>query len=621
MFYPRQVLFALAAGVRSGLADSASTYYGTPFDVGNGDSFGIPGNATFDYVVVGGGTAGLAVAMRLAEDSTHTVAVVEAGGFYQLESGNKSVTPYYNDEFAAINNPLADPLIDWGFVTTPQPGANNRTLHYARGKTLGGCTVLNANVYNRGTVASYQEWADLVGDDSYTFDQWLPYFAKGINYTVPNGIRTANATVPTPTSDAVDFSPSGGPLRVTYCNFALPFSSWAQKAFQYLGFANITSFSNGQLLGSQYAPQALNPISNERETSATSYLNAALNSNRTNLRVYTHSLALQVLFSENKTATGVLVRSGRLDYVLTARKEVVLSAGAFQSPQLLMVSGVGPAATLQEHNITILADRPGVGQNMWDHIDIEVTYKVGVIGFNTIKNQTYNQEQLDGFRTIPAKSMYGSYGADYIGWEKLPADYRANMSSAARDALAVFPPDWPEIEYEIASTYTSTDPEDFNGYGTFVVIPVSPLSRGSVSLLSNSMLDPPVIDPQWLTNPADVELALQATKRARQIMASPALAPIRIGSEVVPGEAVVTDAEILEYIRNNLFMNWHAAATCKMGRTNDSMAVVDSKARVIGVQNLRVVDASAFALLPPGHPISTVYGLAEKISAEMVASR
>jgi choline dehydrogenase len=619
MFQVRRLLFALVAGARSGLADSASTYYGTPFDVGNGDSFGIPGNASFDYIVVGGGTAGLGVAMRLAEDNTHTVAVVEAGGFYQIEAGNKSVVPAYNAEFQTLNDPLANPLVDWGFVTTPQPGANNRTLHYARGKTLGGSAALNGNVYNRGTVASYQEWADLVGDESYTFDQWLPYFAKGVNYTVPNGIRTANTTVPTPASDAVDFT--GGPLRVSYCNFALPFSSWAQKAFQYLGFPNITTFSNGQLLGSQYAPQALNPISNERETSATSYLNAALNSNRTNLKVYTHALALQVLFSENKTATGVSIRSGRLDYVLTARKEVVLSAGAFQSPQLLMVSGVGPAATLQEHNITVLADRPGVGQNMWDHIDIEVTYKVDVVGFNTLKNQTYNQDQLDNFRAIPAKSMYGSYGTDYIGWEKLPADYRANMSSTALDALAAFPSDWPEIEYEVASVYRSTDPEDFHGYGTFVTIPVSPLSRGSVSLLSNSMLDPPVIDPQWLTNPADVELAIQATKRARQIMASPALAPIRLGSEIMPGEEVQTDAQILEYIRNNLFMNWHAAATCKMGRTNDIMAVVDSKARVIGVQNLRVVDASAFALLPPGHPISTVYGLAEKISAEMVASR
>ncbi|THW64709.1 alcohol oxidase [Aureobasidium pullulans] len=621
MFFTRQFLFALVAGVRSGLADSASTYYGTPFDVGNGDSFGIPGNASFDYVVVGGGAAGLAVAMRLAEDNTHTVAVVEAGGFYQLEAGNKSVTPAYNSEFASIDNPLSDPLIDWGFVTTPQPGANNRTLHYARGKTLGGSSALNANVYNRGTVASYQEWADLVGDDSYTFDQWLPYFAKGVNYTVPNGIRAANATVPQPSSDAIDFSPTGGPLRVSHSNFALPFSSWAQKAFQYFGFANITTFSNGQLLGSQYAPQALNPISNERETSATSYLDAALNSNRTNLKVYTHSLALQVLFSENKTATGVLVRSGRLDYVLTARKEVVLSAGAFQSPQLLMVSGIGPAAQLQHHNISVVADRPGVGQNMWDHVDMEVTYKVDVVGFNTLKNETYNQEQLDGFHTVPAVSMYGSYGADYIGWEKLPANYRANMTSTARDQLATFPSDWPEIEYEVASIYESTDPEDFHGYGTFVVIPVSPLSRGSVSLQSNSMLDPPIIDPQWLTNPADVELAIQALKRAREILASPALAPIRLGGEVAPGESVVTDAQILEYIRNTFFMNWHAAATCKMGRTNDTMAVVDSKARVIGVQNLRVVDASAFALLPPGHPISTVYGLAEKISADIVANR
>jgi choline dehydrogenase len=125
MFHFQQLLFALLACASSGLADSASTYYGNSFDVGNGDSFGIPGNASFDYIVVGGGTAGLAVAMRLAEDNTHTVAVVEAGGFYQVEAGNKSVTPFYNNQFANINDPLVDPLIDWGFVTTPQPGANN----------------------------------------------------------------------------------------------------------------------------------------------------------------------------------------------------------------------------------------------------------------------------------------------------------------------------------------------------------------------------------------------------------------------------------------------------------------------------------------------------------------
>ncbi|KAF2645113.1 alcohol oxidase [Massarina eburnea CBS 473.64] len=586
-----------------------------------GFRFGIPGNATYDYVVVGGGTAGLAVAMRLAEDNTHTVAVIEAGGFYQNEAGNKSVVPAYNSLFAALQSPNADPLIDWGFVTTPQIGANNRTLHYARGKTLGGCSALNANIYNRGTRASYQEWADLVGDDSYTFDQWLPYFAKGINYTVPNDIRAPNATVPTPASDAQDFSPSGGPVHLSHGNFALPFSSWAQRAFLYFGFANISTFSNGALLGSQYAPNVLRPISNERETSSTSYLDAALDSNRTNLHVFTHSLALQVLFSDDKTATGVLVRSGRLDYVLSARKEVIVSAGTFQSPQLLMVSGIGAAETLQEHGITVLADRPGVGQNMWDHVDIEVTYKVNLESFNTLKNETYAQIQKDNYRKVPAVSMYGSYGADYIGWEKLPDSYRANLTAAAALQLASFPSDWPEVEYEIASVYTTDDPEDFDGYGTFVTVPVAPVSRGTVGLLSNSMLDPPVIDPKWLSAQTDIELAVQAVKRAREIMASPALEPIRLGSEVTPGDSVGTDAELEQYIRNNFFMNWHAACTCRMGRVNDSMAVVDSNARVIGVQNLRVVDASAFALLPPGHPVSTVYGLAEKISADIISSR
>ena len=181
-----------------------------------------------------------------------------------------------------------------------------------------------------------------------------------------------------------------------------------------------------------------------------------------------------------------------------------------------------------------------------------------------------------------------------------------------------FPSDWPEIEYEVASIYTSDDPEDFKGYGTFVVIPVSPLSRGTITLQSESMLDPPVIDPQWLTAQADIELAVQALKRARSIMASPALQSIRLGDEIAPGPAVTTDAQLEEYIRNTFFMNWHAACTCKMGRSNDSMAVVDSRARVIGVQNLRVVDASSFALLPPGHPMATVYGLAEKISADII---
>ncbi|KAE9377103.1 GMC oxidoreductase [Stipitochalara longipes BDJ] len=586
------------------------------FNPGARNSFGRPNqNATYEYVVIGGGTAGLAVSMRLAENTSYTVAVVEAGGFYQIENGNQSVVPAYNPEFASLYDPTANPTVDWGFTTTPQAGANNRSLHHARGKTLGGSSALNANIYNCGTRGSCQQWADIVGDDSYLFDNWLPYYAKGTNYTSPNTtLRSANATVPTPANVSSQYN--GGPVHISHSNFALPFTSWAQKAFNSLGFKNISGFSNGELLGSQYAP-----ASNHRETSESSYLETAFASSRTNLVVYTHTLALQIMFSGNKTAAAVKVRSGTADYFLTARKEVISSAGAFQSPQLLMVSGIGPAQTLAQHNISLVADRPGVGQNMWDHIDIEVTWKLGVVGFNTLANATFAEQPTQLFQNELASSIYGNYGADYIGWEKLPEPYRLNLSTTALSELATFPAGWPEIEYEIASVYMSGIESDYNGYGTFIVVPFSPISRGSITLQSNSMLDPPIINPNWLTANTDKELALQALKRGRAIISSAAMQPILIGNETAPGQLVQTDDELNEYIRNNFFMNWHAAATCRMGKANDSLAVVDSKARVIGVSGLRVVDASAFALLPPGHPVSTVYGLAEKISADIIADR
>jgi choline dehydrogenase len=425
--------------------------------------------------------------------------------------------------------------------------------------------------------------------------------------------------VPTPSNLSSQYD--GGPVHISYPHFALPFTSWVQKAFNSLGFRNITSFSDGELLGSQYAPSVLQPVSNQRETSETSYLQAAFANGPTNLKVYTHTLALQIMFA-NTTATGVKVRSGTDDYLLTARKEVISSAGAFQSPQLLMVSGIGPADMLAHHNISLIADRPGVGQDMWDHIDIEVTWKVGVDGFNTLANLTYAAEQAQLFHD-DGSSMYGNYGADYIGWEKLPEPYRSCLSNATLTELAEFPADWPEVEYEIASVYTSGIEGDYNGYGTFVIVPITPVSRGNITLQSNSMLDPPIINPNWLTAQTDKELALQALKRGRAIISSAAMQPILIGSETAPGPSVgINDDEALsEYIRNNLFMNWHAACTCRMGKVDDEMAVVDSKGRVIGVNGLRVVDASAFALLPPGHPVSTTYGLAEKISADIIAAR
>lgn len=213
---------------------------------------------------------------------------------------------------------------------------------------------------------------------------------------------------------------------------------------------------------------------------------------------------------------------------------------------------------------------------------------------------------------------------DYIGWEKLPEPYRSSLSSQARSDLSRFPADWPEIEYEI--TQALTPPGRTKGaFGTFLSIIVAPVSRGTVTLQSNDTRDLPIIDPRFLAEKTDQELVVQIFRRARELANQPAIKPIVIGEEVQPGPSVQTDAQILKYIQDSAYQNWHAACTCKysfwiqwkdqladglsagkMGRANDTRAVVDSRGRVIGVSGLRVADASAFASLPPGHPVSTV---------------
>ena len=214
--------------------------------------------------------------------------------------------------------------------------------------------------YQRGTRESYQRWADEVGDQSYTFDKLLPYFEKSLNFTPPNNAkRGLNAT---PGYDASTLGAGGQPLDITFPNYALSFSTWIEKALSVVGIKPINGFTSGQLFGSAFNIATINQTTGLRESSETAFLTPALG--RPNLIVYTHTLAKKVLF-EKTTATGVSIDTGTQVLTLSAKKEVILSAGVFQSPQLLMVSGIGPKATLQEYGIPVIADRPGVGQNMW----------------------------------------------------------------------------------------------------------------------------------------------------------------------------------------------------------------------------------------------------------------
>ncbi|KAL8840971.1 MAG: hypothetical protein Q9176_003543 [Flavoplaca citrina] len=579
-------------------------------------AFGVPGiNATFDYVVVGGGTAGITIASRLAADPSITVAVIEAGGFYEA-AGNTSIVPAYTTLYSGTDPADTNPAVDWGDVTVPQAGANNRRLHYAQGRTLGGSSARNYMIYHRPTIGSTQKWANETKDQSYNFLNFLPYYEKTINFTGP--------TVPYPNTtheqDESVFSAGGGPVQVSFGNYNDPFATRALPALRAIGQRAIDGFQSGRLLGSAYVPATINPTTGTRSSSESSFLNDT--TSRTTLKVYKNTLAKRILFSGN-TARGVLVdsggfsRNGTNEYVLSVRKEVIVSAGAFRSPQFLMVSGIGPRKMLEGQGIPLIKDLPGVGKNMWDHVFFAITFRVNVATSSAFQNDPEAAAYALQAYLANATGPLSVAPTTILGWENL-------LSSSNASRLFDFPADWPQIEYLPASAasgnqsnFQTQDPRDGFNYASILSALVAPLSRGTVSINSSNTADPPVIDPNWLTHPRDVQLAIAAFKRQRQLWAE-YLGNSTIGEEYFPGPAVQSDAEILSFIRETLAPVWHAAATCKMGPRSDRMAVVDTDTKVYGVRRLRVVDASAFPFLPPGHPQSTVYALAEKIAERIL---
>lgn len=283
---------------------------------------------------------------------------------------------------------------------------------------------------------------------------------------------------------------------------------------------------------------------------------------------------------------------------------------------MLSSTGIGPASTLQQHGIPVIADLPGVGQNLRDKIYFNIANGMST---PTAGNLVFGPSTRDQVKRDYLETQSGplSSAGGYLAFEKLPPAYRtsAHLSQRTRDLLATLPPDWPEIEYIVAGF-----PDGAGGtIGSLSPSLIAPLSKGNLTISSPSIVDPPVFDLGWLTDPADAEVAVAAFKRVRQDgWASRALRPVKVGDEVFPGAAVQTDAEILAYIRSTANQLWHATGTCAMGKKGQEKtrgAVVDSGGRVLGgVKGLRVVDASVFPFAPPTHPTGTLYGLAEMIA-------
>ncbi|KAF2745593.1 GMC oxidoreductase [Sporormia fimetaria CBS 119925] len=482
-------------------------------------------------------------------------------------------------------------------------------------------SALNFMIYQRPTVQSMAQWASDVDDDAYTFDNILPFYQKSGTLSPPNmGKRFSNST---PKYNPSAF-PNSGPLQVSFANYAQSFSTWLKKGFAAIGIPEAQDFNSGSLFGAQYCTSTIRPSDQTRSSSATSFLNYAFNVALTNLKIYTTTRAERILFDANKRATGVRVSTLGIPYTLRARKEVIVSAGAFQSPQLLMVSGIGPRSQLNAHNIPVIHESPGVGQNMWDHPTFGPSYPVALTTLTKeARDPVYLAEQVLSY-TVNQTGPLTNPVADFLAWEKIPQPLRdAQFSADTKAKLARFPADWPEVEYISGagfvgdfSNFLLVQPSDGRNYATILNVLISPLSRGNVTITSASTADLPTINPAWLTDPADQQLAIAAYKRSRALFA--ALPEIVAGEEAFPGPEIQSDEQILEAVRDSLMTLWHPACTCKMGKADDEMAVLDSHARVRGVSGLRVVDASAFPLLVPGHPQSTVYALAERVAEWIV---
>jgi choline dehydrogenase len=324
-----------------------------------GSSFGTPFDSVYDYVIVGGGTAGLVLANRLSFSGIHTVSVIEAGSFYELDNGNVSQIPRYVWSGANIDFSDVNPLVDWEFETEPEEGIGGAKIHYPRGKTLGGSSARNHMIYHHPTKDSLSKWARDVEDEAFEWQNFKKYYDRSVTFHQADMTkRSENATPPL---DPAGERATSGPVALSYANYVLPFTSWAQKAAEALGMKRLPGYLDGELIGSSWDVQTKDAKTMVRDSSETAFLRSALK--RSNLVVHHSTMATKILF-EGTQAVGVACSTHGKNFTARARKEVILSAGAFQSPQLLMVSGIGPRETLERFDIPVLVNLPGVGQGL-----------------------------------------------------------------------------------------------------------------------------------------------------------------------------------------------------------------------------------------------------------------
>jgi choline dehydrogenase len=525
-----------------------------------------------DFIVVGAGSAGCAVAARLSEDLATRVLLLEAGG----EDRNRWIhIPL------GFGKTFADPSVNWCYETEPDPGAGDRRVFWPRGKVLGGSSSINGMVYIRGQAEDFDYWRQL-GNTGWSFDDVLPYFKRSEHQT-----RGADA-----------YHGAGGPLCVSDVPDRHPICAAFIEAAIELGIPRNDDFNGASQEGVGYHQTTTR--NGKRCSTAVGYLRPAMQ--RSNLRVVTDALTEKITF-EGRRATGVVFRqNGRLVTARAAR-EVILCGGAVNSPQLLMLSGIGPREHLIELGIPVLHHLPGVGQSLQDHYSAPVKLKCRL-------PITVNDVMQSNIKKLKAGLQYYAFKTGPLAMGTSPAA----LFVRTRPELAS-----PDIKCSV-SPFSADRPQDglhpWSGF-TIIAYQLRPESRGQIKLKSANAVDPPAVYPNYLATETDQRTIVAGLKLCRQLLANPHLQRF-VESELQPGLAVETDEQLLDYARRRGGTVYHPTSTCKMGI--DPMAVVDPELRVHGVDGLRIADASIMPTVVSGNTNAATIMIGER-AADMVRQK
>jgi choline dehydrogenase len=518
----------------------------------------------FDYIVVGAGSAGCVLANRLTASGRHRVLLLEAGGH------DRHFWIHVPLGFAKLFN---NATVNWLYKSEPEPELNNRQIIQPRGKVVGGSSSINGLLYIRGQHEDYDHWRQL-GNAGWSFQDVLPYFKRAEDQE----------------RGADDLHGVGGPLSVSNVGEPHPLCEAFIDAAEQSGIPRTDDFNGPKQEGAGYFQ--LTAKNGRRWSTAAGYLKQARR--RHNLKVELNALATRILFS-GRRAIGIEYRQGGSLRTAYADGEVILSGGAFNSPQLMQLSGVGPSDLLRSHGIGVIADMPGVGSDLQDHLQVRMQFRASQpITANDVINN-WRHRYAAGLRyMLTGKGLLG-VGAGYGG-----AFFKTRPDLATPDV---------QIHFLIFSTESAgANVHPFSGFMASVC-QLRPDSRGSVRIKSADPAMPPAIQPRYLTARNDVDTIIAGLKQLRQVMNQPVMRKL-IAEERAPGENIVSDADLLEYARNTGTTVYHPTSTCRMGP--DPSAVVDERLRVRGFERLRVIDASIMPSLVSGNTNAAAVMIGEK---------